>query len=117
MKTLVLLLVLSVAASFSSAASDGPEFRIFGLDRCSDHACFDIQYSYPGEGRKVVNCTVKVTVTYNRNSSKADKRETFTFSRSVGSSGSGWAYFEGKSALDNKPIEVARIEGNPTCSS
>ena len=117
MKKLVLFLVFSFVTSaaaynFSPASVDGPQFRLEITG--SDKAGFDVDYSWPGE-QKPVSCTVKVEVRYSENGDKAGKTETFEFSRTVGSSGSGWGYFDGKSALDKVPFISAKITSS-SCS-
>ena len=118
MKKLVVLLVFTFVTSaaaytFSPTVGDDPEFKVV-TNKCSD-GCFDVDYSYPGEGRKPVSCTVKVEVRYSENGNKGGKTETFEMTRTVGSSGSGWGYFDGKSALDKIPLLSASITSS-SCS-
>ena len=117
MKKLVLLLVLSfltsgVAYTFATSRGDDPQFKVTITG--SDHAGFDVDYSWPGEGQNPKKCTVKVEVTYSGLSKKSSKTETFEFEHQIHNSGSGWAYFDGKSALDDNPISASIL--SKSCS-
>src|SRR5206468_2754697 len=80
MKKLVLLLVLSfltsgVAYTFSTSRGDDPQFKIKTTG--SDGAGFDVDYSWPGEGKDPVECTVTVRVKYSANGNKGGGSEEF----------------------------------------
>jgi hypothetical protein len=113
MKKLVLFLLLiltvsAVAYALSPASGDDPQFRIEITG--SDKAGFDVQYSWPGEGKEPIECTVTVRVKYSANGDKGGNSEEFKWTHKIHNSSSGWAYFDGKSALDKFPLLDVSIQ-------
>src|SRR5690348_13335706 len=101
MKQLVWLFVMVLLVSVL-AFGDDPQFKLEVTG--SDHAGFSVLYSWPGEGKPPIECTVTVRVTYSRlGKFKDGKSEDFTFKNKLHNTGSGWAYFDGKAALDTSP--------------
>src|SRR5258707_15075676 len=105
MKNLVLFLVLTlltsgVAYTFATSRGDDPQFKLLLNHDCSD-GCFDVDYSWPGEGKEPIECTVTVKVTYSKLGKKDGGSEEFKMTHKIHNTGSGWAQFDGKSALDN----------------
>lgn len=106
MKKLVLLFVLAVMVfAPAMALADDPQFKIEITG--SDHAGFSVLYSWPGEGKPPIECTVIVRVKYSQLGKKGGGSEEFTFKNKLHNTGSGWAYFDGKAGLDTSaPLDM-----------
>lgn len=119
MRKLILFLTLTLLTSAAAyaflplRASDDPQFKITKTG--SDGAGFDVDYSWPGEGNDPKECTVTVRVKYSSLGDKAGQTEDFKMTHKIHNTGSGWAYFDGKSALDKSSLIDATIE-NSSCS-
>lgn len=95
MKTLVLLLALIFLTSTAAgtwARNGEPQFKLE-----TKSSGFDVLVSYP-DGEPT-NCTVKVEVTFSATSPKAGTQK-FEYTRTVHSTGNGWAWFGGEPKLD-----------------
>ena len=109
MKTLVFLLVLGLpisaaAYNFPSRGASDPQFKLLLNHDCSD-GCFDVDYSWPGEGQETRECTVDVRVTFSKLGKHEDGgTEDFSMTRTIHNTGSGWALFDGKSAVDTSGL-------------
>ena len=104
---LLALIFLTSTAAFTWARNGEPQFKL--KISGSDVAGFDISVSYPdGEPTQ---CTVKVEVTFSATSAKAGK-QVFEYTHTVRNTGSGWAWFDGPSALDKVPLLDAKIIGH-----
>ena len=113
MKKLVLFLVLIsvtfvAAFAYTRMPGDDPQFKI--VITGSDKAGFDVEYSWPGEGKDPVECTVTVQVKYSANGKGGS--EEFKMTHKVHNTGSGWAYFDGKSALDKFELLDVSIQSS-----
>jgi hypothetical protein len=118
MKKLVLFLLLSfltsgAAYTFATSRGDDPQFKIVLTG--SDKAGFDVDYSWPGEGKDPIECTVTVRVKYSANGDRGGGSEEFKMTHKIHNTGNGWQYFDGKSALDKSELLDASIT-NSSCS-
>jgi hypothetical protein len=94
---------------FTPAFGDDPQFKLELTG--SDSAGFSVLYSWPGEGKEPLSCTVRVLVTYSGLGRIRDRKtEEFKFTNKIHNTSSGWAYFDGKSALDNSQFSKVSID-------
>jgi len=120
MKKLVFLLILALpisAAAYTLAPSrtSDPQFKLLLNHDCSD-GCFDVDYSWPGEGQEPIECTVVVKVTYSKLGKHEDGgTEEFSMTHKIHNTGSGWALFDGKSAVDTSGLLRGEITSH-SCS-
>ena len=112
MKKLVRFLVLILIVPAIAYAGDDPQFKIDTTG--SDHAGFSVLYSWPGEGKEPIDCTVTVRVKYSKLGDKDGATEDFKLTRKISNTGSGWAYFDGKAALDKSGLLDVSIQ-NHSC--
>jgi len=92
------------------ASSDDPQFKVEAKGKG-----FFVTYSWPGEGKPPLNCTVNVRVKYDnagKNYSRLD--EEFKLTRDIHNTGRDWAEFDHKSDLD-APLTDASIRSS-SCS-
>ena len=92
------------------ASSDDPQFKVEAKGKG-----FFVTYSWPGEGKEPVECTVIVRVKYSKNGDKDGATEDFKLTRKIGASGDGWSYFDGKAGLDTIPPLNISIQSH-SCS-
>jgi hypothetical protein len=113
MKKLVGLLVLILIVPAIAYAGDDPQFKIDTTG--SDKAGFSVLYSWPGEGKEPIECAVTVRVKYSKLGDKDGASEDIKLTRKIGTSGNGWAYFDGKAELDKSPLLDVSIQSH-SCS-
>jgi|HubBroStandDraft_6_1064221.scaffolds.fasta_scaffold53289_1 hypothetical protein len=102
MKKLGLFLVLILIVPAIAYAGDDPQFKTETTG--SDQAGFSVLYSWPGEGKEPIDCTVTVRVKYSKLGDKDGTSEEFKWTHKIHNTGSGWAFFDGKSALDKSAL-------------
>ena len=104
MKKRALFIVLSVTAvsyAASPAFGDDPQWKLEITG--SDHAGYSVLYSWPGEGKEPLDCTVTARVKYSMLGRNGGRIEEFRSSNKIHNTGNGWAYFDGKAGLDSSP--------------